>query len=70
MWDTNKIIATGLVAISSIYAIGSILLNTPISEAILGTVLGGLIGVLKGGDPHKDAGGDTQEKGQEKAGEQ
>lgn len=59
MWDTNKIIAAGLVAICVIYAFGSIWLNTPISEAILGTVLGGLIGVLKGGDPRKDAGGDT-----------
>lgn len=59
MWDMNKIIAVGLVAICVIYAIGSIMLNTPISEAILGTVLGGLIGVLKGGDPRKDAGGDT-----------
>jgi hypothetical protein len=68
--DTNKILAVGLVATCVRYAIGSILLKTPISEAILGTVLGGLIGVLKGGDPHKDAGGDTQEKGQEKAGEQ
>ena len=57
--DTNKIIASGLVAICVIYAIGSIKLNTPISEAILGTVLGGLIGVLKGSDQRKDAGGDT-----------
>lgn len=61
MWDTNKIIAVGLVAICVIYAIGSIWLNTPISEAILGTVLGGLIGVLKGGDPRKDAGDDTHQ---------
>lgn len=48
--STDKIIAYGLVATTIVYAIGSVILGTPISEAILGTVLGGLIGVLKSSD--------------------
>jgi hypothetical protein len=62
---TDRIIAIGLVATCVIYAISSIVLSVPISEALLGTVLGGLIGVLKGSDQRRDAGGDQPRRDSE-----
>ena len=59
---TDRIIAIGLVVTCVIYAASSIVLGVPISEALLGTVLGGLIGVLKGNSEQRDT---TPEKSSE-----
>ena len=61
--STDRIIAVGLVVACIIYAVGSVLLGTPISEALLGTVFGGLIGVLRNSDQRKDAAGEKSKGG-------
>lgn len=51
--STDKVIAIGLVICCGIYALSTVFLGVSPSEALLGTIFGGLIGVLKGNDEKK-----------------
>lgn len=43
---TDKIIAVGLMIIGIIYSSSSIILGIPVSETLLGTLFGGILGAL------------------------
>lgn len=51
--STDKIMAAGLVFMGAIYSIGSIFIGSPPSDALLGTLVGGLCGAIRGFAPQQ-----------------